>query len=240
MLAAISRAPWPLLLLVSLVGWTAPLAAGRWFAVPDFCGGSAGSWLEPDALAQYHPGLLVLPWLLMLLAMMPPLLARPIRHLWRRSLRRRRMRAIALFAAAYTAVWLLGGVVLLAAAIMLRGFAEVAVVPAAAIAFLWQATPVKQVCLNGCHRLPPLATFGLAADLDCLRFGFTAGSWCVGTCWALMLVPLAAGAAHLTLMAVASLVMLLERLGPPRPARWHVPLPLRLMSGAAGWRVGQA
>jgi predicted metal-binding membrane protein len=233
-----------LLLLASLVGWVAPLASGRWLAVADFCGGSAGIWLAGGwrgALALNQPELLVLPWLLMLLAMMPPLLVRPMRHLWRRSLRRRRTRAIALFAVAYTAVWLLAGVGLLAAAIVLRGIAEAApgaaILPAVAIALLWQATPPKQACLNFCHRLPPLATFGLAADLDCLRFGLSAALWCVGTCWALMLVPLAADGAHLALMAVASVVMLAERLAPPQSARWRVPvlpwrLVARLMSGA--------
>jgi predicted metal-binding membrane protein len=240
MRAIVTRGPWPALLMVSLVGWIAPLALSRWFAVPDFCGGSAGPWPGPDALALNQPGLLVLPWLLMLLAMMPPLLARPIRHLWRRSLRRRRTRAIAQYVAVYTAVWLLGGVVLLAAAIVLQRLVEAAVIPAVAIALLWQATPAKQACLNGCHRLPPLATFGLPADLDCLRFGLTSGLWCVGTCWALMLVPLAAGAGHLALMAIASVVMLAERLPPPRPARWHVPLPAQLMSGALVRRVMQA
>jgi predicted metal-binding membrane protein len=238
MRAIVTRGPWPALLLVSLVGWVAPLAASRWFGVKDFCG-SGGSWVGSAPFVLNQPGLLVLPWLLMLLAMMPPTLARPVRHLWRRSLRRRRLREIAQFAAAYTAVWLLAGAVLLAVAMALRGLAEAAVVPAVAIALLWQATPVKQACLNGCHRLPPLATFGLAADFDCVRFGLTAALWCVGTCWALMLVPLATDAAHVGLMAVASVVMFAERLPAPRPARWHSPVPPRLISGA-GWRVGQA
>jgi predicted metal-binding membrane protein len=175
--------------------------------------------------------MLALAWLLMLLAMMPPLLAQPMRHLWRRSLRRRRARAIAGFVAAYLTVWLLVGFGLMAVAALLRALAGATAVPAAvlaiATALLWQATPAKQDCLNRCHRLPPLATFGLAADVDCLRFGFVAALWCVGTCWALMLVPLAADGAHVALMGGVAALTLAERLTPPRPARWRIPLPAR-------------
>jgi len=220
MRAVVARGPWPVLLLVSLAGWVAPLGLERWFAVPEFCGAS-GPWSA--TLVLHQPA--ILPWLLMLLAMMPPLLARPMRHLWRRSLRRRRTRAIALFTAVYIAVWLLAGVVLLAAASGLRMVTGAGVVPAIAIALLWQATPAKQACLNRCHGLPPLATFGLPADLDCLRFGAAFGLWCVGACWALMLVPLAVDTAHVALMAVAAAVMFAERLTPPRPARWCVAVP---------------
>jgi len=213
-----------------------PLSSGQWFVVPNFCGATAGGWLADGwrglevSLLLNPPELLALAWLLMLLAMMPPLLAQPIRHLWDRSLRRRRKRAVALFVAAYAAVWMLAGLVLMAAAILLRALAGgAALLPssalAIAIALLWQATPAKQICLNRCHRLPRLSVFDLAADLDCLRYGLVAALWCVATCWALMLVPLLADGAHEVLMAVISVMLLAERQTPARPARWRLALP---------------
>jgi predicted metal-binding membrane protein len=190
-LAAAARGPWPPLLLVSLAGWIVPLASRQWFVVPNFCGASASGWLAGGwsglelSLLLNPPELPALAWLLMFLAMMPPLLAQPIRHLWDRSLRRRRKRAVALFVAAYAAVWMLAGLVLLVAAILLRALAGAGLLPslalAIAIALLWQATPAKQTCLNRCHRLPRLSAFGLAADLDCLRYGLVAARWCVAT-----------------------------------------------------------
>jgi predicted metal-binding membrane protein len=212
-----------------------PLSSGQWFVVPNFCGATASGWLAGGwrglelSLLLNPPELLAVAWLLMLLAMMPPLLAQPIRHLWDRSLRRRRKRAVALFVAAYAAVWTLAGLVLLVAAILLRALAEARLLPslalAIAIALLWQATPAKQTCLNRCHRLPRLSAFGLAADLDCLRYGLVAARWCVATCWALMLVPLLADGVHVLLMAVVSVLLLAERQTPARPARWSLALP---------------
>jgi predicted metal-binding membrane protein len=178
------------------------------------------------ALLLNPPAGLAWPWLTMLLAMMPPLLARPVAHLWERSLARRRLRAIALFAAGYVAVWMLAGIVLMMAAIALKTLVGAAFLPApavaVAIALLWQATPVKQACLNRCHRLPRLSAFGLAADRDCLRYGLVAAFWCVGTCWALMLVPLVADQAHAAVMAVSAVVLLAERAAPARPLRWRL------------------
>jgi len=219
-LSAATRGPWPALLLVSLAGWIASLAASRWFEAPGFCGISpAAPWGA-------------VPWALMLLAMMPPLLARPITHLWDRSLARRRTRAIAAFVAAYASVWMLAGVVLMVAAASLRALTEAAWLPAIVIALAWQATPLKQTCLNRCHLLPRLSAFGLTADRDCLRYGLVSGLWCLGSCWALMLVPLAADG---WLMLPVAVLLLIERQMPPRPATWRIPLPglaLTSMNGA--------
>jgi predicted metal-binding membrane protein len=166
----------------------------------------------------------------MLLATMPPLLLHPILHVWTRSLARRRIRAVALFLFANTAVWMAVGCVLAAGALAMRMVADLDAVLAAAvatgIALVWQATPVKQTCLNRCHRLPPLAAFGIAADLDCLRFGAQAGAWCVGSCWALMLAALMAGDAHGFAMLAVAAVSSAERMERPRPARWRMPLGL--------------
>ena len=81
---------------VALVSSGRRMDGARWLrrdldgSLPRFSGASAGLFLAGGwriALVVNPPGLLALAWLLMLLAMMPPLLAQPMRHLWRRSLR---------------------------------------------------------------------------------------------------------------------------------------------------------
>ncbi|MHC5763717.1 copper chaperone, partial [Nostoc sp.] len=159
---------------------------------------------------------------------MSPLLADPIRHLWVRSLPRRRWIAIVLFLTAYVAIWMLAGVVLMLASILLQLIAGDGWLAAPGLALVlavaWQASPWKQTCLNHCHWTPRLSPFGLAADRDCLRYGIVNGFWCVGSCWALMLLPLAAGHTYLTLMAATGLILVVERYRPARPALWRVPL----------------
>ncbi len=233
MLAAIGRGAWPPLLLASAAGWLALLGAGPRLSLSGLCAASSGNgggwdWRALDlALGTDPSGLLLaaaLAWLLMLAAMMPPLIAQPLAYLWTRSLARRRWRAIAGFAAAYAAVWLAAGIVLIALAAAIRTAADAAPLPPLVcgflLALLWQMAPAKQACLNRCHRLPALSTFGLAADLDCLRYGVAAGLWCVGACWAWMLVPLLADAAQLLLMAAIAALLVAERQAPARPPRW--------------------
>ena len=55
-----------------------------------------------------------------------------------------------------------------------------------------EVSPIKQRCLNRCHADPEISAFGVAADIDALRFGTMHGIWCAGSCWALMLCPMLA------------------------------------------------
>src|ERR1700676_4179813 len=93
-LRSFARAPWPLLF--ALAGFGLLLSAYRagHATLPAFC--SAGTaWLLlvsgwPGALelafALNPPTRLLADWALMLLAMMPPLLAVPLMHVWRSTL----------------------------------------------------------------------------------------------------------------------------------------------------------
>ena len=228
----LGRQPWPLLLIASLLGWTALIGLQHSLLVPEICSVMAVSWPNVDGrtieavLLVNSPTGLALSWLVMLLAMMPLLLAQPLLHLWVRSLARRRIRAIAAFLFAYFAVWMAAGPVLLAIAVAVRmatkGSDVLAVALALVLAVLWRVCPVRQVCLNRCHVLPRLSPFGVAADRDCLLFGARMGAWCVGACWALMVVPLVVDTLHLAAMLVVMLVMLNERLAPTRPVRWRL------------------
>ena len=88
--------------------------------------------------------------------------------------------------------------------------------------FLYEVSPFKQRCLNRGHAHPELAAFGRAADVDALRFGWSHGAWCVGSCWALMLLPLLFARGHLPAMAMVTLWIVAERLERPQPPRWRL------------------
>lgn len=230
---AIAELRFPQLLLVSAAAWAVMLLSAGGVIMPALCSAADGSWLTRSsheiaaAFTLSPPTAQIVPWLVMLLAMMPPLLTQPVAHLWDRSFARRRWRAIGLFVAGYGAIWTLAGIGLMAIAIVVselgRQVALPAFLAAAVLALLWQSSPAKQICLNRCHHLPRLAAFGLAADVDSLRYGITSGIWCVGACWALMLIPLIAEGMHLLAMAAVSAYLLIERLAEARSAHWRWP-----------------
>src|SRR5919199_2263016 len=171
-------------------------------------------------------------WALMLVAMMSPTLITPIHHIRERSFKRRRARSVTLFVVSYAAIWMTAGGVLIAVMLMLNLLAPQSYLPAVGvgiIAVVWQCSPIKQRCLNRGHNHRELAAFGIAADLDALRFGMRHGVWCVGSCWALMLLPLLLPQGHFAAMAVVTYVMTSERLEQPRPPRWRLRFPGKLM-----------
>ncbi|WP_404941112.1 DUF2182 domain-containing protein [Pseudomonas danubii] len=236
-LQRLGRGAVPWLLLASLCGWGWLLGSTALLSIPAFCGslplaGYALGWQGIEqALLFNPPGPLLLAWLLMLLAMTPLLLVQPLRYVWHRSLRRKRWQAVSLFVLGFVAVWSLMGLVLLGLVVVTRLWLGLSSLPslgaALALCLLWQASPFKQHCLNQCHRQPRIAAFGWRFVRDCLGFGVTVGSWCVGSCWPLMLLPLLVEQGHLLLMLLCTLWMLYERLLRPRPAQWYWPLALR-------------
>src|SRR5262249_45685145 len=121
-------------------------------------------------------------WTLMVAAMMSPLLVAPLRHVRDRSFTRRRTRAMLLFVAGYTAVWMIAGAGLQAPALAARWGASAPLVyfGGTVVAILWQISPAKQWCLNRCHRRPHVAAFGAAADRDAFKFGVRNGVSCAG------------------------------------------------------------
>lgn len=171
----------------------------------------------------------LLGWPFMLTAMMAPLLVPVLRHVHARSLPSRRRRTLTLLVAAYVAVWTAGGLVLFGLAAAVRagaGSGAVAIGSAIAAAALWQLSPLKQRCLNRHHVQPLIAAFGRPADRDALRFGGTHALWCLGSCWALMMVPLLFDRWHLAAMAVVTLYLWAESFDPPAPPAWCPRLPV--------------
>jgi len=227
---AAGRGPWPPLLFASLLGWIllsvfgqppvmVGLCDGRFLDVLGWGVGGASLTLGVNGAAS-----LAGCWSLMLLAMTPPLLAQPIRRLWRASLARRRATVIAAFVLAYGLVWMAAGGVLIAAAAVLGAAGPAGLGIAAALVVALGLSPARRACLGRAHRAPRLRIFGLAAELDGFAYGARSGIWCVGACWPLMLAPLLAGGAQLPVMAVAAILMTLQRLVPVSSLRWDPPL----------------
>lgn len=223
--------PWPLLPLLSALGWAALGATESAMALPAYCGSLGSLWGGVDGIGprglwlSLAPSRLAAAWLAMLFAMMPMLLLQPLDHLWRRSLARRRWRTIAVFLFGYFAIWTASAPILAALAAILRSLGEGIVPPIAALALasFWQATPLRQRCVNRCHAFPRLRAFGWRADLDGLRYGASLGLACFGACWAWMTLPLVGDAYHLALMALIGGMLALERQARSRPPAWRVP-----------------
>ena len=225
----VARVRYPVLA-ASAVAWTV-LAAGisGSHLNANFLCTEDGMASAPASLAMLlalnPPAAIAIAWVLMLVAMMSPLLVPALHHIRFTSFARRRTRSIALFLAGYAAVWMACGALLTGIKFTALALAPQSYIPAAAsalIACIWQASPFKQRCLNGCHDLRPLAAFGFAADLDVLRFGFTHGLWCVGACSALMLFAILLPQGHLAAMAAVAILMFCERLEEFEPPRWKM------------------
>jgi predicted metal-binding membrane protein len=218
------------LLLASLTGWFILAAIDQRIPLTAICAASIGLarlWVPPiGGTGEAALAMLVLASFAMVLAMMAPLLTVPMTHLWIRSLARRRLRAVALFSLAYAAVWTvtLSLLAVASAGLLALGVGWlVALALALAVAALWQSTPARQGSLNRCHRLPRLGAFGWLADRDCLAYGFTSGLWCVGACWALMLLPMFVARGHFLAMLAVMTFLLIERQMPSRAVRWRMP-----------------
>ncbi|WP_088894883.1 DUF2182 domain-containing protein [Leptolyngbya ohadii] len=77
---------------------------------------------------------------------------------------------------------------------------------------IFQFTPLKQACLEGCRSaVAMLLTYYSSGASSMLRMGTRYSLNCLGCCWALMLLMLVAGMSNATLMAVLTVVMVVER-----------------------------
>jgi predicted metal-binding membrane protein len=81
------------------------------------------------------------------------------------------------------------------------------------IAGLYQFSALKQACLTACQR--PFSFFFLNwtdRRSGVFRLGVRQGLYCLGCCWAMMLLMFAAGAMNAVWMALLGLVMLIEKM----------------------------
>ena len=81
---------------------------------------------------------------------------------------------------------------------------------------LYQLTPLKRACLLHCQS--PLAFLMMhwrSGKVGAFQMGMHHGIYCLGCCWALMLVLFAVGVMNLAWVAVLAAFVLLEKVGPP-------------------------
>jgi predicted metal-binding membrane protein len=226
------------------------LAAGigiAWILVALAHLSGLGARLHHDQLADGAPTwasivLLLGGWELMLAAMMLPSCVPMIRHVRLTSFRRRRRRSVSLFLSGYLAVWTAFGIALVAGDRLLHhvaGASGSGTLPdglvlgaALAVAAAWQFSPIKRRCLHACRSPGLFPSHGWGADVMLLRFGLVHGVFCVGACWALMLVMFALGSAQLAWMATLAVVILYEK-GLSRGYRLVRPVGVMLMLLAA-------
>jgi predicted metal-binding membrane protein len=87
------------------------------------------------------------------------------------------------------------------------------------LAALYQLTPLKDACLTRCRGpLSFVIENWHEGRSGALHMGFLHGAWCVGCCWALMVVLFALGVMSLGWMAFVAALIALEKLLP-----WKAP-----------------
>jgi predicted metal-binding membrane protein len=83
------------------------------------------------------------------------------------------------------------------------------------VAGAYQLSPYKGACLTHCRSpLGFLMTEWRDGTVGALRMGLRHGAYCLGCCWALMCVLFAVGVMNLAWVAVLTVIVLLEKIGP--------------------------
>jgi predicted metal-binding membrane protein len=191
-------------------------------------GSAMGGMAMPMGWSAGYAALMAVMWVLMMLAMMLPSAAPMI--LLHATVSRRRdpgrgVRRALLFALGYVAVW--GGFALTATAAqwalervalltatMATGSALLASLIFVAVG-IYQFTPLKQACLRHCRSpLEFLAGHWRQGGRGALTMGASHGGYCLGCCWALMLLLFVGGVMNLAWIAGLAMFVLLEKLLP--------------------------
>ena len=101
---------------------------------------------------------------------------------------------------------------------------------------LYQLTPLKTACLARCQSpLGFLLSHWREGASGALHMGVRHGAYCLGCCWALMLLMFAYGVMSAAAMALLTVFVLAERLLPPGP--WSAKLPGLALVGWGMWTM---
>ncbi len=217
------------------------LAALAWLYLRHLAGsmrampGMEGMEMAPEPWRATDAALALAMWVVMMVAMMLPSAAPMI--LLFITLARRRVAAggfghLGLFVAGYLLVWCGFSVAATASQWTLREAALLSepamkVAPRVGAAVLlvagvYQLTPLKRACLARC-RSPLGFLLGEWRDgaAGALRMGVRHGLFCLGCCWALMVLLFAGGVMNLAWIAAITVFVLLEKVLPvPRAMSW--------------------
>ncbi|WP_352703942.1 DUF2182 domain-containing protein [Mesorhizobium sp. M0195] len=197
--------------------------------LPDFLARFFALCLAPAPLRASlgaQGGALTAMWLLMAIATMLPSAAPMIRTYCEIADTARIKREPAVhpltLVAGYLSVWLVASAMFAALTFAIHAFASsgqmldplvgIAGAGALSIAGLYQFSRLKEVCLDKC-RNPFSILFAnwSARPIRILRLGMKQGLWCLGCCWALMLVMFAVGVMNVFWMALIGLFSLVEK-----------------------------
>ena len=222
--AAVVTSPGTVVLGAALIA----VAATAWVHV--LRAGSSMSMAGPGASPSVAEGAaFIAQWGVMMAAMMLPSAA-PMIMLYRTVSKRLSAEhdpsiPVALFAAVYLFLWLLFGapvygayVVMASLAARWRSFDAVMPYGIASVlvaAGIYQLTDAKRVCLRYCES--PLEFLmrrwrsGYAATL---RLAVEHASYCIGCCWALMVILVAAGAMSISWVVAIGIVVFVEKVLP--------------------------
>ncbi|MGH6901887.1 MAG: DUF2182 domain-containing protein [Geminicoccaceae bacterium] len=186
-------------------------------------GMSAGGWSLEGAVV------FVAVWTVMMAAMMLPAAAPMILIFASAQARRERHAAVPtwIFTAGYLLVWLAAGLLVyvlvqIGSDLATRltsadraSWAPLALGATLVAAGLYQFTPIKRVCLTHCR-----SPFAFVAQhwrdgrAGALQMGLRHGAYCLGCCWALFAVMVAAGIMSLAWMLLLTLVVFIEKVLP--------------------------
>jgi predicted metal-binding membrane protein len=191
---------------------------------------AAGAWAATIALARGMTGMtgtmglglaaFVPVWTLMMAAMMLPSVA-PTASLYARTMQDNRAVRISGLVVGYLAVWAAAGVPAFGLAWltgwmtgMHPGAAHILAVAVFAVAGLYQLTPLKDRCLAHCRSpLGLLLHYGsYRGRTRDLRVGIHHGGYCLGCCWALMVILIAVGVMNVAAMVGLAALVLIEKL----------------------------
>jgi predicted metal-binding membrane protein len=212
----------PLLTLAIAAAWAVAVAAqvsgqGRLLHHDAAAAGGLPPWAAV--------GLFLLAWQLMIAAMMLPSSLPLVRLFSRASANQPRpLRARAAFLGGYAVVWTAFGAAAFLGDLgvhrLVERWAWLAARPALAggavllLAGAFQFSKLKDRCLTVCrHPAGYLLQHYRRGTGAAFRLGAGHGVFCVGCCWALMLVAFAAGVANLWWMAALTAVMVFEKSG---------------------------
>ena len=130
-----------------------------------------------------------------------------------------RAAAVATFVAAYLVLWTASGLPIYFSGLALMALTPLAVAYVTAgvlvAAGLFQLSPLKQVCLRHCRS--PIGFFmghWRGGWRGAVAMGWQHASYCLGCCWALMIVLVVAGAMGLPWVLLIAFVVAAEKIAP--------------------------
>lgn len=168
----------------------------------------------------------LIPWMIMVVAMMFPLLKDPIRHVAFSVRRKDRNRGIIGFLIGYTITWTLAGVAFLLIPLLLdlatgnrTPFVNTSIT---AVLFLLAAIltwlPTRPAIMTKCAQTMPIRIQGWQLHTDSLFYGIKMGANCLRMCWAPMAALILAHHTIL-LMLIVTVVLIYERYHLPHTSK---------------------